>query len=1248
MKFSVEGIKELKEKIFKILVHELHPLNRALTLEPSYYLFLILNEEQNTMKKIGLDFQKFIRYMRRKFGRGVLKFQDFIPEADDGQIKYCYKGQNYKILYGVNAGDIYDWLQQFEIVYSELENTFVQALNISPMKFFLLALSLQDRVLDFLLQNEEYLKNLPKEAGFPRWWYLPSDENWPENIRNAIIFNEVDVKSILDELEFSKEEQDLFFNCFVASVNRKENFSISPETFVEQQDSSGVNNYWFIKLDDSYYLRPKSISMGLINNFAKIFKGNFLTTEILNRVKKRLVFELADRIFRNVNFVQVIVGVKIEDQNGTSYEADLLLVVDELYFLPIAIADPPKNGQIDLTREVDKFSLNSDLINPIITGFDLEDREFRKFEPESNLLIPKDNVFPILVTPVLDFGKYQIISGKRATGISFVSLEEFLGLIEEIDNGISLVKFLKQYKSLREITEIYPYSSFGDVFSAFKLKKCLSFGGAPLKALVLLNLWGGYRHDSLCQKWANLIKFKNEERPFVWKFEPLEGNLFLAFIPNSKVQAKVLAVKNEFFLWFLRNAEFLSGKDLQINEFLIDVLSYYLSKIEDFLYANLNQSKYFHFYFFSIESLNKHKGELEALVKLAQKEDLDNPYVFIVNKMPMSVSVAVIFDEEKISQIFDRNRLDNGNEIELVRELINKIGLTLPKDIFSEFFGKPRHIFSFFDLTVPVKERLPEPILLSEEDRCLAESLTFKACYEYKFKPGRYIGDKAKDVINKVVTYLEKFLADEINKFNKEKLLCRLLLEIERVEFKYCYSENKIKTGAEAYLEYDPVGLWVEERNYEQKSYRTLSYLVEFLLKNSEGNSQRHVTDIDFLEIIALGEQLLELYFISDNIHYGIWEKYGLEITERYEIKQTQEQPLAYKKLVDKQHSNKLFGKNFSLVSQEEDEIYWKKLDEAFKRDLGFTFMNFMGALAEICDGPWDEENLDVVQIFKSKEELAKKIKELSYYYPTLDVDTIDSVLDFLILRKENINDYNPAKMSNNEHRFRIKPLIEMDDKKIIFGRFLAYKTSIIWRYRIYEGFFPYSIEGNKCYSEINSVINDRKRFLDDRLEDFVFNSIREVNNWDICEKDFDLHSFFGKEFPESLGDFDVFCASAKSKEIWLIETKNIRPSFVPSEIRREFRNLFYDLEKNKRVDYATKFVKRITFVRQNLQKILGKLGVKDNEEFWNIKSFFVMRNPSFNLFNIPEEFREIEFVDLQDFLELLDGWKESHCKQRI
>ena len=1221
-------MKNIEEKIYKILSLELHPLNRDLTVELSYYLFLILNREKQTIEHIGLDFTDFINYMHDKFGSDTSYLQDFIPEADDGEIKYFYKGQSCRIFYGTGLEDTYDWLQQFEIIYSSVESIFEEALKISPMKFFFLALCLQDHALDTLVQNKEYVSNLSKNIELNQL-FLPIKADWFESLKDTLLFKESDLKFILKEMGFNPEEENLFFNNFVAETRSNTAFNANTSTFIKKLWSGQVDNYWFIKIKDLYYLRPKKISEALINNFFKLFKQNLYDQEILTKIKKELIVQLADRIYRNIDNTKVIIQNQIKDETGIEYNSDLLLVADGFYFIPINITVPLKETEVDLTSEIERLTINSDFINPTIIGFDRKTLKGTKGEYSVN--IQKEKVSPILIMLTMDFRNYTIFPNKPGTNINIISLSDFLGFIEEIDNNVSLVKFLQQYNSLRKNTTLSPYSTLCEVFSIFKSQNnCLSFGGKAYNYMVIMpHSWSGYRYDSLRKKWANLIKFKEGEKPFMWKFDSINNSTYIAHIPNTNLISKVLIIKNKIYMWFTVNTKYFKEKELSINKLIADMLIYYFSKIEDFLYENLKQYKYLHFYFYSNRVLREYQKDFNDILNYVSLKDLEKPYSFISNNMNSFIEFGIIFNKEKFTALFNGTQSDNGNEIFFVKTLLESLGVKVPDNLFTSFAGKPRNVIKPINFPIVLKETPGEPIFPTREDECNADNLTFKACYENKVKPGRYFSEDAKNIINSVVEYLEKILSDQINKYNKEELLYSLLLEIEKLEYRRFYTKAQTKLGISTYIEYDPVESFEKTMNKVLKSVKAATYLFEFTLKNHNNSSHiSTITNLELSELIAIGDEICSLYLVSDNVYYKLWSNYGVEVTGQYKIQPIEEEPKGYRRLFRKNVSQQLFGKKDFKISNEENEKYLEDINEAFENDLNFKFTTLLQVLGALYSRECDRERLKLIQIFSNINEVAEEIKKCV----KVDISDIKMILEFLTLKKENIKDYIPTRRANNEYKLRTKPLIEMGDKKIIFGRFSVYKTLILWEQYIHEGLFPYSISGNKTYSKINAVIQERKSSLDRELENFVFEFLKSKSSWDVCEKNLDFHSRFGESFPD-LGDYDAFCISLLKREIVLVEVKNLRTPFMPNEIKREFKSLFHKESSGRRIDYSTKFMKRVRFVENNLVQSLNLFNVKTIDKSWKVKNYFVMRNLSYNLFSVPSEFESIEFINLQDFI---------------
>ena len=70
--------------------------------------------------------------------------EDYVPEPDWGDVKFHNDEVNYRIFYGCEIGNIYDWLMLFQIMYSSLDKEYSQRSGRSPAYELQQCLRLQD------------------------------------------------------------------------------------------------------------------------------------------------------------------------------------------------------------------------------------------------------------------------------------------------------------------------------------------------------------------------------------------------------------------------------------------------------------------------------------------------------------------------------------------------------------------------------------------------------------------------------------------------------------------------------------------------------------------------------------------------------------------------------------------------------------------------------------------------------------------------------------------------------------------------------------------------------------------------------------------------------------------------------------------------------------------------------------------------------------------------------------------------
>jgi len=88
--------------------------------------------------------------------------EDYFPETDWGEIKFFFNDNIYKIFYGNEITDIYDYLSMFEIMYAPFDKEFIKKIGRSPNAELTSCLSLQNEILSNIPQSvaEEKLKSI--------------------------------------------------------------------------------------------------------------------------------------------------------------------------------------------------------------------------------------------------------------------------------------------------------------------------------------------------------------------------------------------------------------------------------------------------------------------------------------------------------------------------------------------------------------------------------------------------------------------------------------------------------------------------------------------------------------------------------------------------------------------------------------------------------------------------------------------------------------------------------------------------------------------------------------------------------------------------------------------------------------------------------------------------------------------------------------------------------------------------------
>src|SRR5439155_24205945 len=125
------------------------------TFQYAYVTLESICRELSSENKIR-TYENFRRFCE-EFFRLLPSFEtleDFVPETDWGEIEYFFQDQRYRIFYGSELCNAYDFYYGFEIVFAELDDELARVSGRSPLTELRLCLELQDEILQSIQQAD--------------------------------------------------------------------------------------------------------------------------------------------------------------------------------------------------------------------------------------------------------------------------------------------------------------------------------------------------------------------------------------------------------------------------------------------------------------------------------------------------------------------------------------------------------------------------------------------------------------------------------------------------------------------------------------------------------------------------------------------------------------------------------------------------------------------------------------------------------------------------------------------------------------------------------------------------------------------------------------------------------------------------------------------------------------------------------------------------------------------------------------
>ncbi|MBU1862852.1 MAG: hypothetical protein KKH94_04205 [Candidatus Omnitrophica bacterium] len=1156
--------------------------------------------------------------------------EDYFPETDWGEIKFYFQNEIYKIFYGNEITDIYDYLALFDIKYVAIDKQFKEKIQRSPADELRTCLSLQDGIISFITQSITEEKRQSIHNGH---FEVPDEKFWEG------------INSIQFDSNLKRLTTDDILREYAVSLGTKK-FAEDINDFIHGIIYGLYAACYFLENKGKYYvLNPRRYSCILIEKWFGLYQMNkeklFDNNEHKNFSASYSLARFINQRIMNEHKFEMISATFDNGKPHQSIFASAILHEDKMVLFYLLDEDADKmEDEVQIVNEAIELLKSK----PYTLALHL-DRQNMRFQPTAT----DKNLEPIVIYLYPNICIEGAINARdipESLVGEFFDMTSFLGILDEIKGIDDFLDFCDYLKN--DQTPIMHLANLMDRYAAYRdSHKILSEGAQEFNMMWLDPHWGaGYKYERLKEFWAIYPDRNYFDHPRSWRPE-VNGNrvrLVARGYRGCALFSKV--VDSNVFVTAPYNN--MNLEEAKITDMQLMCLDDYITNTADILQE---LTLFSHFKDINItfipsslisrdDSLKHLKGDAEHLELRRGAVGIIKDNIFVMR---------IVFDVEETTKLFFE---PGNNEYEVdfivfVLRLFNRLGYDRNMegviDKIKERYKdrKPRHTLMAIDTGVCFNERTPSAIVPDQHAFKAARKRVAEIVRSLNIEPGDYQLEEAKRIINLIRDKFIEEIDSYVTKYNFAENIKTLIQNIESLTHNAQSKLALIEKTVVHEVDYDRVEKFNEVHTEFLARHRDYRYVIEKFVQHSGAEGQ-DLIPLDIQYLLAFSNELGHLYNTSNVIHYGLYP-IGLNISNSYIFNAIEEENLDAK--------SEIYGKAFSadqifdnneedrtLDSEEERKSYQQRIDEVFKEEKGFTITNLINVCVILANYPAHDTS-----IANSSHYIASRKKIITLCNTVLEnseKDEIDKILCTLTLDKEKmtmiIGDPNVAKdLPVWEHykrpnRYTIKPFIVLNDGRLLWGPYSVKKAHGSWVKRFSEGSSPYNMEN----ARIEELIANRKDDISRKLEDKSYEIVNR--HTEFAEKNFFLY-MRDKEgtHPSDLGDYDVLAYIKEKNLILNIECKDLLGAYCSKDAKR-LRDKLYGEPKDR--NYISKVIKREEYLTNNLEKIFDILGWKsDDISQLKICSIFTVRQLFWwHLF--PSYKTNVEFVKVSKLDEYLKG----------
>lgn len=451
------------------------------------------------------DFRSFIDRLYPALPQ-LPQMEDYIPEPDWGDVRFHHQGSDYKIFYGCEIGNIYDWLMAFQVMYCSLDRAYVECSKRSPTDELRQCLKLQD----YIIAHIDAQPN-PEAMGLtPGHIEPPSEEFW-QNVRTFC-------RNCHPEQQVSRAFLDLY-STSLGSLDLAE-----PSVFYEAAFSGTVLPFFFITHAGRYFpLLPRRYSPILTDRWAHVFSSFRGQLDhdgaYLMKLNAEICLFLKKRIDQKSQF-RFTSPVDASGQPDRMLFASAILAGDRLILIhvlpPFTTADELQLALNEVAPRMER-AIAMIATPPVTLALNLDRKTVQLVQEHGT---DKLQPFPIVVLCPATTEVVPVAVPESPADLMVLFLDQFLAIMDEVEHPGELSEFIDYLGDVDTKISV-PFISPLDKYGSFKDSSGVLLAGARDPDWIAIDpQWGSnYRYKSLAKFWRLFPKTGFFDHPRSWKVE---------------------------------------------------------------------------------------------------------------------------------------------------------------------------------------------------------------------------------------------------------------------------------------------------------------------------------------------------------------------------------------------------------------------------------------------------------------------------------------------------------------------------------------------------------------------------------------------------------------------------------------------------------------------------------------------------------------------------------------------------------